>query len=194
VGTGWPSGLAQAIISAVLMIGVLVLYLRRFAPAWRWVAVAAAVCLVDQGVKRLVSPATAEHRIVLFGGWLRISYLRNPEQGFGGSFSYLALTTLVCVALLLLLYRRLAKSGYRMSLLAELGCALMIGGYLAIMFDRVRLGFVVDFLEFGRGSPFVYNLADLAILLAAALLIARAVQFLAEAKAKRLGLRDRVIP
>lgn len=194
MGDSLSSGLAQAVLSAVLLVGVLVLYLRRFAPAWRWIAVAVAVCVLDQAAKHLVSPAVAQDRVRLFGGWLRITYLRNPEQGFGGSFAYLVLTTVVCVALLLLVYRRLAKTSYRMSLLAELGCALMVGGYLAIMFDRVRLGFVVDFLEFGHGSPFVYNLADLAILLAAALLIARAVQFLAEAKARRLRLHDRVVP
>lgn len=187
------SGLAQAVLSAILMVGVLVLYLRRFAPAWRWIAVAVAVCVLDQVAKHLVSPATAQHRVSLLWGWLRISYLRNPEQGFGGSFSYLVLTTLVCVALLLLVYRRLAKTSYRMSLLAELGCALMIGGYVAILLDRVRLGFVVDYLEFGHGSPFVYNLADLAILLAAALLIARGVQFIGEARARRMRLRDKVI-
>lgn len=188
---GSPVG--QAVISAALLVGVLVLYLRRFAPPRRWVIVALAVCVADQAAKALLSPALHGRRVSLLGGWLTITYSENWEQGFGGSLPYLFLITAVCVAALFFLYTRLARAGYTMSTLAELGCALMIGGYLGIMLDRVRLGFVVDLLEFGRASPFVYNVADLAVFVAAALLIARGIQFLAEVRARKLGLQDEVI-
>ncbi len=89
------------------------------------------------------------------------------------------------VALLYFLYERLLKRGYRMSTIAELALAMMVGGYLAILLDRVRLGFVVDFLEFGRASAFVYNVADLAVFAALALLVVRVVQFLSDARARR---------
>lgn len=187
------STIVQAILSAVLFVGVLVLYLRRFAPSWRWVAVAVGVCVLDQAAKFLVTPTLRGERVSLFNGWLRLGYVENPEQGFGGNFSYLLLTTVVCVAALYFLYGRLARTGYRMSVLAELGCALMIGGYLGILLDRVRLGFVVDFLEVGPASPFVYNLADLAVFLAVALLLTRALQFVGEVRARRMRLRDEVL-
>jgi len=189
----FSSALGQAITSALLLMGVLVLYLRRFARSWRWVAVALGVCVLDQAAKTLVSPATADHGVPVLGGWVRVSYLQNPEQGFGGSFSYLLFVTAICVVVLFLLYDRLSRTKYRMSVLAEVGCALMIGGYLGIVLDRVRLGFVVDFLEVGRASPFVYNLADLAIFLAVALLVVRGLQYLAEARGKGMGLRDKVL-
>jgi len=187
------SGLAQAVLSALLLVTMLVLYLRRFAPPWRWVAVALAVCVLDQAAKALVSPQLARHRVSLLGDWIGITYARNWEQGFGSTFSYLLLTTAICAAALFLLYGRLVRTSYRMSALAELGCALMIGGYLGILLDRIRLGFVVDFLEFGRASAFVYNIADLAVFVAAALLIGRGLQFLAELRARRVNLRDRVV-
>ncbi len=187
------SGLGQAVASAVLLIAMLVLYLRRFAPSWRWVAVALGVCVVDQAAKMLVSPDTEYHRIPVLGGWLQITYLENVKQGFGGSFPYLLLVTGVCVAALFFLYGRLSETKYRMSALAEVGCALMVGGYLGILLDRVRLGFVVDFLEVGRAGPFVYNLADLAIFVAVALLLVRGLQYLAQARAKGMGMRDEVI-
>jgi signal peptidase II len=183
----------QAIVSAVLMVGVLVLYLRRFAPPSRWVIVAVAVCALDQAVKALIAPSLQGRRVPLFGGWLTLTYAENWEQGFGGSLSYLLLITAVCVAALYLLYERLARTKYRMSVLAELGCALMIGGYLGILLDRMRLGFVVDLLEFGRASPFVYNLADLAVFLALALFLTRGMQFLAQARARRIGLQDKIV-
>jgi signal peptidase II len=185
--------IAQAVASAVLLVAVLVLYLRRFAPPWRWVGIALAVCVLDQAAKALVSPRLEHERISLLGGWLRITYARNWEQGFGGSFSYLLFATAICVMALFFLYGRLVKTRYRMSPLAELGCALMIGGYVGILLDRVRLGFVIDFLEFGRASGFVYNIADLAVFVALALLIGRGLQFLGEVRTRRLNLQDRVV-
>ncbi len=124
-------GVFQAILSAILLIGVLLLYLRRFAAPWRWVAVALAVCVLDQAAKFLLPLRLQEHQVSLLGGYLRLSYTRNWEQGFGGAFSYLLLVTAICVGAMYFLYAKLAKTGYRMSALAELGCALMIGGYWA---------------------------------------------------------------
>ncbi len=181
----------QAVVAAVLLIGVLVLYLLRFARSWRWVAVALFVCVLDQAAKVVVSPDISQRRLSFLNGWLRIAYTQNWEQGFGGSYSYLLATTLVCIAALYYLYERLLKARYRMSPLAETAAALMIGGYLGILLDRVRLGFVVDFLEFGRASAFVYNIADLAVFLALALLIARGGQFARQMWLRRFRVKER---
>jgi signal peptidase II len=184
---------AQAIISAILLIGVLSLYLLRFARSWRWITVALLVCVLDQAAKAVVSPHLQYHRLALLNGWMRITYAQNWEQGFGGNGPYLLLTTALCVAALYLLYERLLKARYRMSPLAELAVALMVGGYLGILLDRVRLGFVVDFLEFGRASAFVYNIADLAVFVALALLVARGLQYVRLSLARRHSVEDRTV-
>jgi len=188
------SGIAQAILSAILLVGMLLLYLRRFAAPRRWVLVALGVCVLDQAAKALVMGNLGRQQVSLLGGLLRVSYAENWEQGFGGTFSYLLLVTAVCVSALFFLYAKLSKTSYRMSVLAEVGCALMIGGYLGILLDRIRLGFVVDFLELGRANAFVYNIADLAVFVAVALLAARALQFMGEARGRRMRLQDDVLP
>jgi len=185
-----PSTVVQAVIATVLLTGVLVLYLLRFARSWRWVAVALLVCVLDQAAKVAISPAMQQRRLSFLHGWMRITYAQNREQGFGGNFPYLLVTTAICVAALYVLYERLLKARYRMSPLAETAVALMIGGYLGILLDRVRLGFVVDFLEFGRASAFVYNIADLAVFLALALLIARGGQFVRQAWLRRFRPKE----
>ncbi len=187
------SGLVQAVLSAALLVGMLLLYLHRFAAPRRWVLVAVGVCVLDQAAKVVMLGGLRQHHYSLLGGLLRVSYAENWEQGFGGSFSYLFIVTAVCVIAMFFLYAKLSKTGYRMSMLAEVGCALMIGGYLGILMDRIRLGFVVDFLEFGRASAFVYNIADLAVFLAIALLAARALQFMAELRGRRVRLQDEVL-
>ena len=183
----------QAVVAAVLLIGVLTLYLLRFARSWRWVAIALLVCVLDQAAKALVLPGLGQRRMSLLGGWLQIRYAQNWEQGFGDSVPYLLVTTAVCVAALYFLYERLLKARYRMSPLAEVAVALMVGGYAGILLDRVRLGFVVDFLEFGRASTFVYNIADLAVFLALALLIARIGQYVHQAWLRRFRVQDGVV-
>jgi signal peptidase II len=60
--------------------------------------------------------------------------------------------------------------------LTVLALSLVIGGALGNVLDRVRFGAVVDFLDFsGLGFPWVFNVADAAINVGAALL---AIEFL----------------
>lgn len=187
------SGLMQAIVSAVLLIGVLALYLHRFARSKWWLLLALGVCAFDQAIKAFVLPALTSQQISVLGGAVTFSYLENREQGFGGNLSYLLFVTLVCVAALAFLYDRLARTTYRMSRLAQVGFALMIGGYLGILVDRVALGFVKDFIELGKAGHFVYNIADLAVFAAIAVLIVRAAQYLSDPTTRRKRLMDEVL-
>ena len=68
--------------------------------------------------------------------------------------------------------RREQQSGDRIAL------ALVLGGALGNIVDRVRLGFVVDFLDlhFGEWRPFlVFNVADAAISIGVVILLLRAI-------------------
>ena len=68
--------------------------------------------------------------------------------------------------------RKEEKGGERMAL------ALVLGGALGNIVDRVRLGYVVDFLDlhFGEWRPFlVFNVADAAISIGVVILLLRAI-------------------
>ena len=68
--------------------------------------------------------------------------------------------------------RREQQSGDRLAL------ALVLGGALGNIVDRMRLGFVVDFLDlhFGEWRPFlVFNVADAAISIGVVILLFRAI-------------------
>ncbi len=58
----------------------------------------------------------------------------------------------------------------------QLALALVLGGALGNIVDRVRLGFVIDFIHLhaGRWSFYVFNLADAAISVGVAILLAMA--------------------
>jgi signal peptidase II len=56
--------------------------------------------------------------------------------------------------------------------LTRLALALVIGGAVGNMIDRVRFGYVVDFFDFsGMHFPWIFNVADVAINVGAGLLI-----------------------
>jgi signal peptidase II len=60
----------------------------------------------------------------------------------------------------------------------QIALGLVLGGALGNILDRVRLGYVTDFinLHFGAWSPFlVFNVADAAISIGVALLVLRAI-------------------
>lgn len=56
--------------------------------------------------------------------------------------------------------------------LTALSLGLVIGGAIGNMIDRIRFGYVVDFLDFsGLYFPYVFNVADAAITVGAAALV-----------------------
>jgi signal peptidase II len=88
-------------------------------------------------------------------------------SGFG-SFGLL-IVMLVVTAIVLAIWYRTADGGR----LAAIGYALIVGGALGNIIDRLAYGHVVDFLylHLGDWSLFVFNLADAALTAGPALLI-----------------------
>ena len=88
---------------------------------------------------------------------------------FAGSGVALIILMLVVSAVVIGFWMRTHEGGR----LAAIGFALILGGAIGNLIDRVRLGYVVDFLllHLGDWTLFVFNLADAALTLGPALLI-----------------------
>lgn len=142
--------------------------------AWRWLALAAVVVVLDQASKALVMerfrpgeelPVTAFFSLVLaFNTGAAFSFL----AGAGGWQRWLfAAIAVVAVGVIGALLRRGGDRVYC------LGLALILGGALGNLIDRLALGKVVDFLLFHYAGWFypAFNVADSAITVGAALLI-----------------------
>jgi signal peptidase II len=76
-----------------------------------------------------------------------------------------ALVALVVSAGIILYYRRVAAG----PLLLRVGLALVLGGAVGNLIDRIRLGYVVDFIDL-RWWP-VFNAADSAVVIGVATLV-----------------------
>jgi signal peptidase II len=132
------------------------------------VSVAAVAVVADQVTKHLIvaNMALGESRDVFPS--LSISHVRNNGIAFGifpGRLEVITLLTAVAVAWMLVHF---ARAGSRHSLF-PVALGLLIGGSVSNLADRLRLGYVVDFLDISRWPTF--NLADTFIVSGVVLLL-----------------------
>jgi len=101
-------------------------------------------------------------------GIFHITYIENPGAAFG-LFANQRVIFIVAAALVIaaacLMYRRLMSE----KVIVRWGVALLLGGAAGNLIDRVRIGCVIDFLDF-RIWP-VFNIADIGICIGVALLM-----------------------
>jgi len=127
--------------------------------------VAVLVILVDQGAKILVEVRMeVGQSIPVLGNFFRLTFIRNAGGAFGiffgGSWFYLV-SSILAIALIFYYLRRMS-AGHTW---ARVSLAMILGGALGNLVDRLRCGMVTDFLDFGIGRlrwP-VFNLADAAV-------------------------------
>jgi signal peptidase II len=140
------------------------------AEPWHWVSllvVAAAAVAADQITKVVVGRAlTLDHSVSLAGPFT-IHHVRNSGIAFGlfaSRTSAVIALTAVAVAAMVVFY---ARSAQRHPYL-PVALGLVIGGSLSNLVDRVRVGYVTDFIDL-RWWP-AFNLADSFIVVGVALL------------------------
>ena len=139
--------------------------------AFLMIAVIMAVILVDQISKILVLTYLFEDQVELIKGVLRFTYVENRGMAFGLLADHrwvFIVTSVVGIGFITFyLFRYVERN------LSRVGLALIIGGGIGNMIDRVRLGFVVDFIDFCAFDfwVWVFNVADAAVCVGAALFI-----------------------
>ena len=146
-------------------------------PVWpTFAGLAALVLAVDQLTKAwLTSFLAPGESVSVLGDLIRLVHGQNAGGLFGllqGQALPFALVSLVVVGLIVAYH---ARSGYNPYLSITLG--LLLGGALGNLLDRLRLGYVVDFVDAGLGSVrwYTFNVADAAISVAILLLLAASI-------------------
>jgi signal peptidase II len=129
------------------------------------------VITLDQLTKRLIwnthGPAGDRLESDWLGGLLRLHFVRNTGSAFGmfqGQSGVLTVATFFAIAFLALFFVRNA----RRDPVVALALGLLIGGALGNLIDRIRLGYVIDWIKLPNWPTF--NVADSAITVGVALL------------------------
>ncbi len=126
--------------------------------------VTAVVLVLDQLTKRLITESMFRgESIELLGTFFRLTYVHNDGAAFGlplgGRWSFIVVTVLVSLFILFYYVRS------ERTLTARWALALILGGALGNLVDRIRIGEVVDFLHVsvaGFSWP-IFNVADIGV-------------------------------
>jgi signal peptidase II len=154
-----------------------------------WLLLSALVVLADQLSKSYITSHYGEFEFTTVLPILDITRMHNV----GAAFSFLAtasgwqrwlfitLAVTVSIGIVVWLYRMPRSHG-----LLACGLALVLGGAIGNVIDRIRLGAVIDFIHFHWDRAYfpAFNIADSAITVGAACLILDAMLEPKRARAK----------
>ena len=157
----------------------------------RWIVffgLAIGVVVLDQASKAVIDAAFAlasAHGPVpgladpaqVIGDLVRIAKSYNDGGLFGlfdATAPILAAASLFVIGILVVVQ---ARGGPRTSWLTTVALGLLLGGAIGNLIDRIRYGYVIDWVDMGIGSWrfYTFNVADSAISLAIVLLLATAI-------------------
>lgn len=140
--------------------------------------VALAVLGLDRVTKWLIATRLSlNNGITIVPDFFRVVHVENPGAAFGlfaESTNHWRLTALILFSLLaLIIVGVLLWKNSQMVSATGTALALVLGGALGNLWDRVISGHVTDFLEFHIGSYYwpSFNIADSAIVVGALLLV-----------------------
>ncbi len=122
------------------------------------------VVILDQISKRLIwntyGPAGDLIEDEFLGGLLRFHFVRNTGSAFGlfqGQTGILTAATFLAIGFLVVFFIKNARE----SALVALALSLLVGGAIGNLIDRIRLGYVIDWIKLPNWPSF--NVADSAI-------------------------------
>lgn len=139
------------------------------------ICVAVPMLILDWGTKWLVQNHITQgtEQIPIIPGFFNLRHDRNDGAAFGvlaGHRFLLILITIVALVFIFTYYLR-----YRESRWMQVSLGFLLGGAMGNFIDRLYLGEVIDFLQFGIASRGLFwptfNVADVSVCIGAGMLI-----------------------
>ena len=127
---------------------------------WPVLAIAAVLVALDQLTKAIVTSTLSLGQSWLASSPVRITYVRNSGSAFGLFHNQtlpLIIASFLAIGFILYYFRKTSRS----PALIIIALGMQLGGAIGNLADRIRLGYVVDFIDF-RVWP-VFNAADSSI-------------------------------
>ena len=154
-----------------------------------FLGLAALVVIVDQLTKRVAEDRLRSERAVpVVDDLLRLTYVQNRGAAVGllqDQTTFFVFVGILVIGVIAASYRYLPRSGFRL----HLALGLQLGGAIGNLLDRIRQGYVVDFVDFGYRANWwpVFNVADSAIVIGVALLALNALSPTPAEQSSRAG-------
>ena len=133
------------------------------------------IFLLDQFSKALIMKNVPDTSFILINSFFKLVNFKNEGAAFsilsnagGWQRYFLSLVALIASVIIIFLIKK-----HKEEFLTALGLSLILGGALGNLYDRVLLGYVIDFLYFHIHDYYwpAFNFADTAICFGAGILI-----------------------
>lgn len=128
--------------------------------------ISVAVILIDQLTKYLVRSLELGKSIHIIPGFLNITYIHNLGAGFGTFQNWVSLLIIISVIALIIAAYFFVTLKDRIVIYLD---ALLIGGIIGNLIDRLAYGYVIDFIDLIIWP--IFNVADMVITISIFLLI-----------------------
>jgi signal peptidase II len=133
---------------------------------WLWLS--ALIIVIDQLTKKLVDTSMQLYQTIGLMPHIQLTYMRNQGAAFsflsggGGWQRWLFITLAIAASGFIYTWLKQLKTTQRQEAVAW---ALILGGALGNLIDRVVLGYVIDFMDiyYGQYHWPAFNVADSAI-------------------------------
>jgi len=161
---------------------------------WILIAVICGSVALDQLTKWIavlnLQPEGWEGSVHLWEGVLHLTYVKNPGAAWGmladHRWVFMVFSTVAIIGLGIYLFGFSKEPGW-----VKVSLALVIGGGIGNMIDRVWLGYVVDFIDFTLINFPVFNVADSCVTVGAGILMVYFVMdFIKELRASKAQSED----
>lgn len=159
-----------------------------------WIVIMALAVFFDQLTKYLtVLLLKPTGSVPIIEDVIHLTYVENTGAAFGMMknmrWLFMIVSSVAIIALLIYLFKKKSKSR-----LENWAIALIVGGGIGNMIDRVVLGYVVDMIDFRLINFAVFNVADSFVCIGAGLLmlhiILLGIKEYKEEKARKLALAE----
>ena len=126
-----------------------------------WILIIVGVVILDQGTKLLMMNLlpNVKDTIPIIQDFFHFTHVRNTGMAFGmmkdHRWVFMVFSTVAIVGLAGYLFRFRPESRWM-----QVSMAMIIGGGVGNMIDRIVLGYVVDFIDFTLIDFAVFNIAD----------------------------------
>lgn len=129
---------------------------------------------IDQLTKLLVRTSLSSSRsIEIIGGFFNLTYVENRGAAFGllqnMKVFFVLVALIVAIVGLVYIHRSKSRDGartkkdLRTARINRLAVSSIIGGAIGNLLDRLWLGYVVDFFDFRFIWSYVFNFADILV-------------------------------
>lgn len=127
------------------------------------------IIILDQ-VSKYAAIKYLKHQrpIVIIENFFQFNYVENRGAAFGILQGKRIFFLIITIAVVLIISFYLFKYYNQMSLLTKIAFAMLIGGAIGNLIDRMRFGYVVDFISVRLINQYdfpVFNIADICVVI-----------------------------